>query len=93
MTLRVTVRVQPGASRTFVGGRYGDTEPPVLIVRVSERAVDGKANEALMAAVADAFDVPRRAVAIVKGHTSRTKLVEIDQAAEQRLESLLARSS
>jgi hypothetical protein len=38
--LRVTVRVQPGASRAKVGGRYGDGEPPVLVVKVAARPVE-----------------------------------------------------
>lgn len=76
--LRVAIRVYPGAARASVGGRYGQAEPPVLIVRVTARAVDGKANEAVVAELASAFDVPRRSVRIVAGHTSRSKVVEID---------------
>ena len=91
MSLRVTVRVQAGASRTSVGGRYADIEPPVLMVRVTERAVDGKANEAVAVALAQAFEVPRRAVTIVSGQRSRSKLVQIDNGARQRLATLLER--
>ena len=42
--MRLTVRVYPGSRTDRVGGRYGRSEPPVLVVRVTARAVDGQAN-------------------------------------------------
>lgn len=66
--------MRPGASRTRVGGSYGDR----LVVAVTARAVDGAATEAALAAVADAFGVRRRAVTLVAGATSRDKVVGID---------------
>jgi uncharacterized protein len=47
-------------------------------VRVSAQAVDGKATEAALAAVANAFGVHRSAVTLVSGASSRTKIVDID---------------
>jgi len=73
--VRITVRVRPGASRTRVGGSYG--EPPQLIVAVNAPPVDGAANEAVSAALADALGVIRRQVSIATGHSSRTKLVVV----------------
>ena len=78
--MRVTVRVRPGASRTRVGGRYGESDPPVLVVHVRAPATDGRANDALVDALADAFGVPRSAVRVVSGAISRTKVVDIDLA-------------
>ena len=72
------VRVRPGASRTRVGGGYGD--PPVLVVAVSAPAVDGRANVAVIRALADALGVPSREVEIVRGHTARTKMVSVRHA-------------
>jgi uncharacterized protein YggU (UPF0235/DUF167 family) len=85
--MRVTIRVKPGAGRTVVGGRYDDA----LVVRVSERAVDGKATDAALRALADALGVRRADVRLVTGATSRTKVVEIDNAgdAAERFRDLL----
>jgi uncharacterized protein YggU (UPF0235/DUF167 family) len=83
--VRVTVRVRPGASRTRVGGEHDGA----LVVRVSQRAVDGRATQAALAAVADAFGVRRRAVSLVSGTTSRTKVVDVD-APDDVLRPLLA---
>lgn len=71
--MRVAIRVKPGSVRTAVGGRFGEA----LVVAVSPRAVDGKATEAALRAVAQAFDVSRRDVSLVAGATSRDKVVEI----------------
>jgi uncharacterized protein (TIGR00251 family) len=87
--MRFQVRVRPGASRTRVGGRYGDA----LVVAVTAPAVDGRATEAVLRAVADAFAVRRRDVRLVSGATSRTKLVEVDSAGPEaagRLAELLS---
>jgi uncharacterized protein (TIGR00251 family) len=88
--LRFAVRVRPGASRTAVGGRYGED---VLVVAVTARAVDGAANRAVVAAVAAAFGVRRADVQIVSGAASRTKHLAVAGNAErlaQRLAELVA---
>jgi uncharacterized protein YggU (UPF0235/DUF167 family) len=90
--VRLTVRAYPSAKRAGVGGRYGSDEPPVLIVRVTAPAVDGKANEAVLRAVAAAVGVPRRSAWIVSGAESRTKVVELDGADPQALAALLAQN-
>jgi len=69
----LTIRVQPGAARSSVAGPHGDA----LRIQVAAPPVDGKANAALERFLADALGVPRRAVEVVRGHTSRTKLVAI----------------
>lgn len=72
---RLAVRVQPGASRTHVGGhREG-----VLLVRVSARAVEGAANRAVVDAVATALRVRRRQVRVVRGERARDKLLEVTE--------------
>ena len=49
----------------------------LLVVYVREPAVDGKANVALTQVLAEHFDLPKTHVKIVRGHTSRHKVVEV----------------
>jgi len=75
-----------------VGGsveRPGTGEVRVLVVTVAAPAVDGKANEAVRRAVADAFGVRVRDVTVVSGERSRDKVLEIDGADAARLTTLL----
>jgi hypothetical protein len=69
----LTIRVQPGASRSEVVGAHGDA----LRVRVTGPAVDGKANAELVRFLAAHLGIPPRSVEITRGHTNRTKVVRI----------------
>jgi hypothetical protein len=69
----VDVLVQPRASRAGVGPVVGDR----LRVSVTAPPVDGKANAAVIEAVAAAFAVRRAAVSIVRGEAGRRKTVRI----------------
>ena len=75
--MRAAIRVKPGSGRTVVGGRYDDA----LVVRVRERAVDGRATESALRALAQALGVRREDVGLVTGSTSRTKIVEFADSA------------
>jgi uncharacterized protein len=93
--VRLTVRVRPGASRTRVGGHYGEGSDARLVVAVSARAVDGAATAAVLDAVAAELGLRPRQVTLVHGRTSRDKTIQItdpprDLAA--RLEALLGRT-
>ncbi len=82
--MRVGLYVRPGSSRARVGGLHDDA----LVVQVSARAVEGKATEAALRAVADALGVPRRDVVLVSGATSRRKVVEVPDDVFERVASL-----
>ena len=86
-TTRIVVQVQPGARRAAVVGRHGDGWK----LRVTAPPVEGRANEAVAALLAEALGVRSRQVTVVHGLTSRRKQVEIrglDAAdAEQRLDA------
>ncbi|HEV7933146.1 MAG TPA: DUF167 domain-containing protein [Actinomadura sp.] len=74
MGIRVAIRVRPGAARAGVGGAYGEA----LVVKVAARALEGRATEAALRAVAEALGVRRRDVRLLSGATSRNKIVEVD---------------
>lgn len=72
--VRFSVRVQPRASRDELAGIHGDA----IKVRLSAPPVDGAANEALVNFLSSIFAVPRRAIRILAGETSRSKVIEIE---------------
>ena len=87
---RVLIRVRPGASRVAVGGCWAGPRGDALVVAVTERAVDGRATEAALRAMAGALDVRRSEVRLVHGATSRDKLVAVDPAPEDLTDRLAA---
>lgn len=72
---RVTVHVKPGSSK---GPLVVAADDGALTVYLRERAVEGKANDGLVAVLAGHFGVAKSRVAIVRGHASRIKIVDID---------------
>jgi len=80
----LTLHIQPGAKKTEVSGMYGDA----LKIRLAAPPVDGKANAALIAFVAERLGLPKASVRLISGQTSRRKIVEVAAApsdTEQRL--------
>ncbi len=71
--VQLTLHVQPGARCTAVAGRHGDA----IKVRLAAPPVEGRANGALVLFVADLCQVPGRDVTLVRGATSRRKVVEV----------------
>ena len=74
--IRIGVRVRPGTSRVHVGGSYGDSGE--LVVAVNAPPVDGAANAAVVAAVAEAFGLRKSRVSVISGHTARSKVLTLD---------------
>jgi uncharacterized protein (TIGR00251 family) len=72
-TLLLHVHAQPGAKRTEVAGLHGES----VKIRLAAPALEDRANAALVAFVAERFDVPRRDVTLVSGAKSREKRLEI----------------
>ncbi len=68
------LHVQPRAKRTAFAGAHGDA----MKLRVAAPPVDGSANQAVLAFIAEILGVPRRAVTLRSGDTSRQKVVQVD---------------
>lgn len=71
----LTIRAQPGASRSEVAGPYGEA----LRIRLAAPANDGKANAELVRFLARTLGVPPRLVTLVRGQASRDKVVQVAQ--------------
>lgn len=71
----LTIHVKPGSTKGPLVVEAGEREFTVFL---RERAVDGKANEALARVLAEHFGVAKSRVTIVRGHASRTKVVAVD---------------
>jgi uncharacterized protein (TIGR00251 family) len=76
------VPVQPGAGRAAVVGRHGDS----LKIRVAAPPVEGRANDAAVALVAEALEVPASAVELVSGGKSRVKRFRVQGITPEELE-------
>jgi uncharacterized protein (TIGR00251 family) len=85
VTARFIVHVQPRAKRTEVAGRHGDA----IKVRLAAPPVDGAANDELVRFLAEALGVPRRAVHLTAGLTSRRKTVEVEGLTSEAATALL----
>jgi uncharacterized protein (TIGR00251 family) len=79
--LRLDLRVIPRAPRSSIDGLRDGR----VVVRVTAPPVDDAANDAVVALLADELDVPRRAVRVVAGATSRNKTVTIEGVGEEAL--------
>lgn len=75
------LRVQPGAARTAVCGRYGDA----IKVKVSAPPLDGRANDAVLRLVADELGVRPSEVSLVSGASSRSKRVLVSNITVERV--------
>ena len=78
--MRFEIHVRPSASKTSVGGEHDGA----LVVRVAAPADAGRATRAALVAVADALAVRRGSVTLVRGATSRRKLIEIELEVAER---------
>ncbi|WP_148715072.1 DUF167 domain-containing protein [Chitinolyticbacter meiyuanensis] len=70
----LSLHIQPGARKTEIAGLYDGA----LKLRLAAPPVDGKANEALLHYLAERLGLPRRALELKSGATSRRKLVRVN---------------
>jgi uncharacterized protein (TIGR00251 family) len=81
----ISVRVIPRSSKNSI-----EWEPSgMLKVRLTAPPVDGAANEALIALLAECLGLPKRSISIVRGATGRQKVVEIREMTQEAVEQAL----
>jgi len=73
-SITLEIHVQPGAKKSEIAGVHGDA----LKIRVAAPPVEGKANAALIAFLAEVFGVAKRNVTIVRGETGRRKTLRVE---------------
>lgn len=81
-TSRITVRLQPRASRDEL---LGVDEAGVLKVRVKAPPVDGAANAALIQLLAKRLGIAKSKISLVSGATARNKILEIEGVSRDEL--------
>lgn len=87
----LTLRVSPGARSNSIEGVYGDS---ALKIKVAAPPVDGKANDEVRRYLATLLDVPRSRLQIIRGLSSREKVVLIrDVAPDAVLNALSSRTA
>jgi uncharacterized protein (TIGR00251 family) len=72
--MRISVQVKPNARKNEVQR----LEEKRFFVTVTAPPVEGKANEKVVELLAEYFHLPKRRVTILKGATSKEKIVEIE---------------
>ena len=81
--ITLTLHIQPGAKKAEFAGLHGDA----LKIRLAAPPVDGKANEALIKFVAEALGLPKSAVNLKSGQTSRRKVLEVSGTTSETVAS------
>ena len=71
----LAVRVQPGAKKTAIVGIYGEGTAAQLKIAVQAPPVEGRANAAVIAFLAEIFDLAKSSVELVSGELSRSKVL------------------
>ena len=88
-SLSFEVRVIPRSSKSEIVGEYDGA----LKVKLASPPVEGAANDELIKIIAKAFDVPKSAVEISAGHTSKRKMVRISGSDPEKIAAVLQSKS
>ena len=84
--ITLTLHIQPGAKKTECAGLHGEA----LKIRLAAPPVDGKANDALLRYIAERLALPKSAVTLKSGQTSRHKVLELNGTRVEAVAALLA---
>jgi uncharacterized protein (TIGR00251 family) len=81
-SLTLALKVTPRANADAVVG-WCDEERSELSVRVTAAPEDGKANVAVIKALARSLAIPKSTIRLIRGHSSRRKLVAFEMDAQK----------
>lgn len=81
----LSVRVHPGAKRNAITGTHDDA----LKISLTTPPTDGRANDALIALLAERLNIPRLSIEILTGFTSRSKTLRLTGITTAEAEALL----
>jgi hypothetical protein len=87
----LAVRAQPGAKKTAITGVYGEGPAAQLKIAVQAPPIEGRANNALAAFLAETFAMPKSAVELITGELSRSKVFLLSGIKLEDVEAKLAR--
>ncbi len=82
--LTFAVRIVPRASRSEIAGEHNGA----LRIRIAAPPIEGAANRELIRFLAKLFTVPQKAIDLVSGTASKSKIVRIRNANPEKLEQL-----
>ncbi len=73
--MRITVQVKPNSKKPKVEKLPND----IYVVYTNVPPVDGKANQSVLKILSKELEIPISKLQIVKGHTSKHKIIEISE--------------
>lgn len=85
----LAVRAQPGARKTAITGIYGEGADAQLKIAVQSPPIEGRANQALIAFLAEHFNLPKSAVELISGELNRSKVFRLRGISLQTAQNLL----
>ena len=89
--ITLAVRAQPGAKKTAVTGIYGEGPDAQLKIAVHAPPLEGRANHALIAFLAEFFSLSRSNVELISGELSRSKVFLLRGCSLAQVNSALAK--
>ena len=89
----LAVRAQPGAKKTAITGTYGEGPAAQLKIAVHAPPLEGRANQALVAFLAETFRVPKNAIELTTGGSSRSKVFLLRGVTLAQAEAVLAKAA
>ena len=70
--MKISVKVKPGSKKNAVES-IGENE---YTISVKAKAIEGKANDAVVELLSEYFDLPRNRIMVIKGLKSKNKVIE-----------------